>query len=228
MRIIASDSGAAILDERFEAEEIVAVSAVLVEPPYTQAAKVLSTPVFEDVSSKDFVLKELKLSKRLLQLERADVIHLDMTLGGVSVLELTYQRLDEMRISRLAKDNIREQLPHLRKVAEEIKRTYGIDVLAIGKRSIPIRIAELTIAAHALIYCSERVLDENTSLVLGLPTACTVKKAARGVIATSLISVEEGLLGFAQDGKAVVPKVNMREMMNPNLREFRMIQISPK
>ena len=186
------------------------------------------TPVFEDVNSQGFILREMRLCKELLSKEHADIIHIDMTLGAVPILDITGERLEEMRISREAKENIRRQLPQLRSLAAEIKRAHSVDVIAIGKQSVPVRIAELTVAAHSLIYCSDRVLQDRVSLTLGLPTACTVKKTKRGALATSLVSAEEGLLGFAEDDKDILPKVKMREMMNPVVREFRMIQIQPR
>ena len=228
LRIIASDSGGAVLDEGFGPEKIVAASAVLVKPPYTQAEKDLSVPIFEDTNSQNIILREMKLSRELLKHEHADIIHLDMTLGSVSILDLTLVKLEGMRLSREAKDNIRRQLPHLRSLAAEIKRVHSIDVLAIGKKSGPIRIAELIIAAHSLIYCSEKVIEEKTPLILGLPTACTVKKTRRGALATSLISTEEELLGFAEDENMVLSGVKTKEMVNPILRGFRIIQIQPK
>ena len=205
-----------------------AASAVLVELPYTQAEKALSTPVFEDVNSLGIILREMKLCKELASKEHADIIHLDMTLGAIPILDLTFERLEEMRISREAKDNIRRQLPQLRSLAAEIKNAHSVDVLAIGKQSVPVRIAELTVAAHSLIYCSERVLQENMPIALGLPTACTVKRTNHGALATSLVSVEAGLLGFAEDENDILSKVKTREMMNPVVKEFRMIQIDPK
>ena len=205
-----------------------AASAVLVKPPYTQAEKDLSVPIFEDTNSQNIILREMKLSRELLKHEHADIIHLDMTLGSVSILDLTLVKLEGMRLSREAKDNIRRQLPHLRSLAAEIKRVHSIDVLAIGKKSAPIRIAELIIAAHSLIYCSEKVIEEKTPLILGLPTACTVKKTRRGALATSLISTEEELLGFAEDENMVLSGVKTKEMVNPILRGFRIIQIRPK
>jgi len=200
----------------------------LVGPPYTQAEKTLSTPVFEDVNSQSIILREMKLCQELVSKEHADIIHLDMTLGAVPILDLTIARLEEMRISREAKDNIRRQLPQLRSLAAEIKRIYSVDVLAIGKQSVPVRIAELTVAAHSLIYCSEKVLQEDIPLILGLPTACNVKKTNHGALATSLVSIEEMLLGFAEDEKDVLSRVKMRELVNPVFKEFRMIQIRPQ
>ncbi|MBL7118870.1 hypothetical protein ISS96_02530, partial [Candidatus Bathyarchaeota archaeon] len=79
-----------------------------------------------------------------------------------------------------------------------------------------------------LIYCSEKVIEEKTPLILGLPTACTVKKTGRGALATSLISTEEELLGFAEDENMVLSGVKTKEMVNPILRGFRIIQIQPK
>lgn len=225
MKIIASDSGAALLDEKFQPREIVAASAVIVEPPYTQAEKDLSLPIFTDANCQNLVLKEMELSRELLRVNQADIIHLDMTLGGICLTDLTFYRLSEMRISREAKENIRKQLPQLRKLAEEIKRTYSVDVLAIGKESIPVRIAELTTAAYAIIYSSRKATEEERPLTLGLPTACTVEKTRHGVLATSLIPTEDGLLGYAEDEEEILKKVRLKEMMNPILRKFRMIQI---
>ena len=228
MRIIASDSGAALLDEKFQPREIVAASAVIVEPPYTQAEKDLSLPIFADAGCQDLILREIELSRELLRRDHADIIHLDMTLGGICLTDLTFYSLSEMRISREAKENIRKQLPQLRKLSEEIKRIYSVDVIAIGKESIPVRIAELTTAAYATIYSSKKAYEERTPLTLGLPTACTVEKTRHGVLATSLIPTEDGLLGYAEDEEEVLKEVRLREMMNPILREFKMIQIRSK
>jgi hypothetical protein len=225
LKIIASDSCAANLDEKIQPKEIFAHSEYKLEPPCTQAEKELSLPIFTDADCHNLILKEIELSRELMRRNHADIIHLDMTLGGICLTDLTFYRLSEMRISREAKENIRKQLPQLRKIAEEIRNTYSVNVLAIGKESIPVRIAELTTAAYALIYSSKKVIEEEETITLGLPTACTVEKTRRGVIATSLIPTEDGLIGYGEDEEEVLNKVRLKEMMNPILREFRMIQI---
>jgi hypothetical protein len=69
---------------------------------------------------------------------------LDMPLGGVSVEEMSPVELMNLRASSKGRQIILKILPKLRKIACEIKRLHGIDMLAIGKESVPVRIAELT------------------------------------------------------------------------------------
>ena len=66
-----------------------------------------------------------------------------------------------MRASKAGRQNILKILPRLRKIAAEIKRVHGIDMLAIGKESVPVRIAELTAGAEAILYACQRA-DECT------------------------------------------------------------------
>jgi hypothetical protein len=48
------------------------------------------------------------------------------------------------------RQNILKILPRLRKIAGEIGRLYDVDMLAIGKESVPVRIAELTAGAEEI------------------------------------------------------------------------------
>ena len=43
-------------------------------------------------------------------------------------------------------------------------------MLAIGKESVPVRIAELTAGAEAILFASQRAVDEKEAVLLGLPT----------------------------------------------------------
>ena len=51
VRIVAADSGAAILNDRFEPVKVVAAAAVLAEPPYKRAAAVLAEPIFAEADN---------------------------------------------------------------------------------------------------------------------------------------------------------------------------------
>jgi hypothetical protein len=46
--------------------------------------------------------------------------------------------------------------PRLRKIAAEIKRLYDVDMLAVGKESVPVRIAELTAGAKAILFACKK------------------------------------------------------------------------
>jgi hypothetical protein len=66
-----------------------------------------------------------------------DLIHLDMTLGATPVEELSSIHFSGLRISGEAKNNLLKLLPKLKKIAVDIRQKHGIEVLAIGKESVP-------------------------------------------------------------------------------------------
>lgn len=227
--MVAADSGAAVLDDRFNPLLVVAAAAVLVEPPYREASVCLVEPVFSDVNRGPlFVVDELKLCQKLLRTVKADVVHLDMTLGGLNIEELSPIQLSGMRISNKARKEILSATPKIRKTGTEIKRIYGIDVLALGKNSIPVRIAELTAGAHAILYASEKAAEEKAKVRLGLPIKCQPKTSEGGVTLQSLIPAEHDVRGYAEDAEKILEKVQITEMLNPCVRGFRALDITPK
>lgn len=119
-------------------------------------------------------------------------------------------------------------LPKIRKIASDIKRVYGIEVLALGKESIPVRIAELTSGAHAVLYSAEKAAREKRKLRLGLPVKCQAKISKDGVALQSLMPAEQEVVGRARDDKGILEKVQTLEMLNPCARGFRLLEITPK
>ena len=229
LRIISADSAAAILDEQFNAVTHVALVSVLVEPPYREPASRLAEPIFRPVEQGfDLVLHEAELCQNLLETIKADVIHLDISLGGVSIEELSPVELLNLRASRFGRQNILKILPRLRKVASEIKRLYGIDMLAIGKESVPVRIAELTAGAEAILFACQEVANEKKTLILGLPLKCQPTVLNNKVYLRSLIEGEHDIRGFGMDTKDVLTKVKLTETLNPVARGYRAIKIKPK
>ncbi len=229
LRIISADSAAAILDEQFNAVTHVALVSVLVEPPYREPASRLAEPIFRPVEQGfDLVLHEAELCQNLLEKIKADVIHLDISLGGVSIEELSPVELLNLRASRFGRQNILKILPRLRKVANEIKRLYGIDMLAIGKESVPVRIAELTAGAEAILFACQEVANEKKTLILGLPLKCQPTVLNNKVYLRSLIEGEHDVRGFGMDTKDVLTKVKLTETLNPVARGYRAIKIKPK
>lgn len=229
MRIIAADSSSAILNEKFEPLTIVATAAVLVKPPYREPSECVAKPIFADAeNSHEVIVYEAELCKQLLARVEADVVHLDMSLGAVSLEQLSPIQFSNMKISSRARSNLVKIIPKLRKISGEISQKHGIEVLAIGKESMPVRIAELTAGAHAIIYTSEKTLKQCEPLMLGLPSKCQPKILEDKVYIHSLMAAEHDILGYAADINGVLKKVNITEMLNPCARGFRTLKITPK
>ncbi len=219
---------AAILDEQFKPVYLVASVSVLVEPPYREPSFRLAEPIFREVDSGfDVIVHEAELCRSLLDKMKADVVHLDMSLGGVSIEELSPVELINMRASRTGRQNILKILPRLRKIAGEIKRLHGIDMLAIGKESVPVRIAELTAGAEAILFACQRAVDEKESVLLGLPHMCQPRVLDNRVYLHSLIANEHDVRGFSVDMQGVLTKVKLSETLNPIARGFRALKITP-
>jgi hypothetical protein len=229
LKIISADSAAAILDDQFKPLFHVASVAVLVEPPYREPTLRIAEPIFREVTEGfDVVVHEAELCRILLDKVEADVVHLDMTLGGISVEELSPVELTSLRASVRGRQNILRILPRLRKVAGEIKRLHGIDVLAIGKESVPVQIAELTAGAEAVLFTAQRALEEKEGVLLGLPLNCQPTILADREYMRSLIPNEHDVRGFAVDYANALTKVKLVEMLNPIARGFRALKIAPK
>jgi len=228
LRVVAADSGAAVLNDYFEPLQVVAVCAIAVDAPYTRVDRCLAEPIFADVEvGPSLVVHELELCQNLLREVKADVVHLDMSFKGISLEELSVVNLSQLHISRKARGHVLKILPKIRKIAADIKRVYGIDVLAIGKESVPVRIAELTSGAHAVLYSAEKVVHQGSKLRLGLPARCSAKIDGDCVVLRSLLPAEHDVVGFARDKKNVLKKVNVTEMLNPCARGFRVLELTP-
>jgi hypothetical protein len=229
MKIVAADSAAAILNDYFKPVEVVAAAAVLVESPYREASQHIAEPIFADAENGHaLIVHELELCRSLLKNCSANVVHLDISLGAVSVENLSPIQFSSMKISRKARGNLLKILPKIRKISGEITRNYEIQVLAIGKESIPVRIAELTAGANAVLYAAQKAIEENKTLILGLPSKCSLKLAEKRVDLHSLIPAEHDLRGSALDEENVLNKANIVEILNPYARGFRALRLTPK
>ena len=229
LKIVAADSSVAILDSAFTPQYLIASASVLVESPYREAHPRLAKPIFREVSSGyDVIEGEAELCRDLLGIVKADVVHLDLSLNALPVEELSPVQLSNMRISSKARQNLLRLLPRLRKVASEIKRVYGLDMLAIGKESVPVRVAELTAASEAMLFACEQVVEEKEEMLLGLPSRCQPQIAGRRFYLHSLMASEHDVRGYAEDANDVLGKVNMVEILNPCARGFRALRVGPK
>jgi hypothetical protein len=229
LNVIAADSAAAILDDKFNPIYVVASVAVLVKPPYREPAMRFSDPIFREVETGfEVIVHEAELCQKMLNQVKADVVHLDMTLGGVSIEALSPVELSNLRASRTGRANILKILPRLRRVAGEIKRLYDIDMLAIGKESVPVRIAELTAGSEAILFAAEKVVAEDKPVLLGLPMMCQPTFTEDSVYLHSLIGGEHDLRGFVVDVEGILGKVKLAETFNPCARGFRALKIQKR
>jgi hypothetical protein len=228
LRVVSADSAAAILDAKFTPVYLVASASVLVNPPYRESYTRLVEPIFEEVANGyEVIVQEALLCRKLLDKVKADVVHLDMSLSAVPIQELSPVELSNMRISSRARQHILKLLPKLRKIAGDIKRAYGLEVLAIGKESVPVRIAELTAGAEAVLFACAKAVQEKKSLLLGLPFACQPRMIGNRVYLYSLMSAEHDVRGYAEDTLDILNKVNIVETLNPCARGFRALKIKP-
>ena len=228
MRVISADSAAAILDQQFKPLYLVASVSVLVNPPYREPSFRLAEPIFREVESGfEVIVHEAELCRSLLDKMKADVVHLDLTLGGASIEELSPFELSNLRASRTGRQNILKILPRLRKIAGEIKRVHGVDTLAIGKESVPVRIAELTAGAEAILFACKKTVDQKEPVLLGLPMMCQPRVLEDRVYLYSLMAAEHDVRGYAVDIEGVLTKVKMSETLNPCARGFRALKIKP-
>jgi len=229
MKIVAADSGAALLNDHFEPKLIVATVAGLVEPPYRKIGHCLAKAIFANVEDGHILIThELEMCQNLLKEVKADVIHLDMSLGGLALEELSVVSLSRIRVSSKARKHILKILPKLRKLASDIKRIYGIEVLAMGKESVPVRIAELSCGTYSVLYTAEKAVKEKVNLRLGLPAKCSVNVSEGGVSLKSLAPGEHDLVSFVKDSEKILEKVTVSEMLNPRALGFRVLEIKPK
>ncbi len=228
MRVISADSAAAILDQQFKPLCLVASVSVLVTPPYREPSFRVAEPIFREVESGfEVIVHEAELCRSLLDKMKADMVHLDLTLGGASIEELSPFELSNLRASRTGRQNILKILPRLRKIAGEIKRVHGVDTLAIGKESVPVRIAELTAGAEAILFACKKAVDQKEPVLLGLPMMCQPRVLEDRVYLYSLMAAEHDVRGYAVDIEEVLTKVKMSETLNPCARGFRALKIKP-
>jgi hypothetical protein len=170
----------------------------------------------------DLIVTELELCRKMLKEVRADVVHLDISFGGILVEEISATQLRSR-----ARSSMLKILPKLRRLATDIHRLHGVNVLAIGKESIPVRIAELTTGAQGILYSCELAQERGRELIVGLPLQCFARFPESRVELHSLAPGEHDLVGFAPDEKMALKNVRVSELPNPRARGFRALKIAP-
>ena len=73
----------------------------MVNPPYREPSYRLFEPIFREVENGlEVTVHEAELCRSLLDKMKADVVHLDMSLGGVTIENLSPVELTNLLLSR--------------------------------------------------------------------------------------------------------------------------------
>ncbi|WP_258083119.1 DUF4152 family protein [Thermococcus thermotolerans] len=224
MRIVAADTGGALLDEGYNPIGLIATAAVLVEKPYRTATLSIvkyADPFGYDMSGRQAVREEAFLAVELARKVKPDVIHLDSTLGGIEVRKLDEPTIEALTITDRGKEVWKDLAKDLQPLAKKFWEETGIEMIAIGKSSVPVRIAEI----YSGIYTAKWAIDyarENGRAIVGLPRYMKVEIRSGKIYGESLDPREGGLFGEIE---ANTEGVGWELYPNPLVRRFMVLEV---
>ncbi|ASJ11757.1 DUF4152 family protein [Thermococcus thioreducens] len=224
MRIVSADTGGALLTEDYEPVGLIATAAVLVDKPYRTATLSIvkyGNPFDYDMSGRQAVREEAFLAVELARKVRPDVIHLDSTLGGIEVRKLDGPTIDALTITDRGKEVWKDLAKDLQPLAKKFWEETGIEIIAIGKSSVPVRIAEI----YSGIYTAKWAVEyarENGKAIVGLPRYMTVEIRPGKIYGESLDPREGGLFGEIE---ANTEGIGWEIYPNPLVRRFMVLEV---
>jgi len=225
MKIATVDSACSVLDENLMPTNILSMAGIVVDYPYDKPSQVQTRGEDYTLSDPNLMVNELKLCQEMLEVEKADYIHLDMSLGGINLLDLTEEDLlFRIPISYDGREILRLILPDLQKIATAIDEQYKVPVLAIGKRSGPVRLAELYAAAHGVARAMEKAKESGETVCVGLPSGTTAMMNGEKIMVESQLAMEKNLSAEAP----IVAGVKMETFLNPIVRRFQALRLIPE
>ncbi|WP_297504558.1 DUF4152 family protein [Thermococcus sp.] len=224
MRIVSADTGGALLTEDYEPVGLIATAAVLVEKPYRTAT--LGTfryadPFNYDMSGRQAVREEAFLAVELARKVKPDVIHLDSTLGGIEVRKLDEPTIDALTITDRGKEVWKDLAKELQPLAKRFWEETGIEIIAIGKSSVPVRIAEIYSGLYTARWAIEYAREHGRAIV-GLPRYMTVEIRSGKIYGESLDPREGGLFG---EIGADTDGIGWELYPNPFVRRFMVLEV---
>ncbi|NPA48196.1 MAG: DUF4152 domain-containing protein [Thermococci archaeon] len=220
-RIVAADTGGALLDEDYQPLGLIATAAVLVERPYLTATACevrYQKPEGYDMSGRKAIVEEIKLAAELARKFRPDAVHIDSTIGGIEIRKLDEPTIDALRISDRGKEVLKDVSDEVRRVALRLWEDTGIDMIATGKPSVPVRIAEICSGVYTVIWAL-REASSRGYVRVGLPKFMKVEIGENSIVGRSIDTREGGLYG--EIGFEGVPEnVRWELYPNPTLKGF--------
>jgi len=225
MKIATVDSACSILNENLMPTNILSMAGIVVDFPYEEPSQVQTRGEEHLISDPNLLVNELRLCQEMLEIEEADCVHLDLSLGGVDLLDLTEEDLlFRIPMSPNGREVLRLILPDLQEIATAIDEDHQIPVLAIGKRSGPVRLAELYAAAHGVARAMEQARESRETVYVGLPTGTMAAIDDGKVRVSSQEAMEKGLSAEAP----VVDGVQVEAFLNPVVRRFQALKLTPQ
>ncbi len=224
MRIVASDTGGALLNGEYNPIGLVATAAVLIEKPYRTATMSIvkyHDPFGYDMSGKQAIRDEALLAMKLARKTKPDVIHIDSSLGGIEIRKLDDVTIDALRISDRGKAIWHELRKELQPLAKKFWEDTGIEMTAIGKESVAVRIAEIFSGIYSAKWAIEHV-EEHETIKIGLPRYMKVEIRAGKIYGESLDPREGGLFGEVE---AETEGIAWEIYPNPLVRRFMVLEV---
>ncbi|WP_297494428.1 DUF4152 family protein [Thermococcus sp.] len=224
MRIVSADTGGALLDKNYEPIGLIATVAVLVEKPYKTAtlSRVrYADPFNYDMSGRQAIKDEAFLAVELAREVKPDVIHLDSTIGGIEVRKLDEPTIDALSITDRGKEVWKDLAKDLQPLAKKLWEETGIEIIAIGKWSVPVRIAEI----YSGIYTAKWAIDyarKNGKVIVGLPRYMSVEIRPGKIYGQSLDPREGGLFGEIE---AETDGIGWELYPNPLVRRYMVLEV---
>ncbi|WP_461864373.1 DUF4152 family protein [Thermococcus sp.] len=224
MRIVASDTGGALLDGDYTPIGLIATAAVLVEKPYRTASMSIvkySDPFSYDMSGRQAVKDEALLAMKLARKTKPDVVHIDSTLGGIEIRKLDDVTIDALRISDRGKAVWHDLRKDLQPLAKRLWEDTGIEMVAIGKESVAVRIAEIFAGIYTARWAVEYA-RKNKRTSVGLPRYMSVELRPGKIYGESLDPREGGLFGEIE---AETEGIGWELYPNPLVRTFMVLEV---
>ena len=224
MMIVSADTGGALLNENYEPMGLIATAAVLVEKPYrtaTLSRVKYADPFNYDMSGRQAIKDEALLAIELAREVRPEVIHLDSTIGGIEVRKLDEPTIDALTITDRGKEVWKDLAKDLQPLAKKFWEETGIEIIAIGKSSVPVRIAEIYSGIYTAKWAIDRAREEE-KVIVGLPRYMSVEIRPGKIRGESLDPREGGLFGEIE---AETEGIGWELYPNPLVRRYMVLEV---
>jgi len=199
----------------------------VVDFPYKTPIQVQARDGDYSIKDPTVLVHELRLCEELLSVEPAECVHFDLTLGGVNLLDITDEFLFQINLSPTGRSVLHAILPDLREIALSIDEKHHAPVLAMGKRSLPVRLAELHASAYGIARAMEiaAVSEAEESIYLGLPEKVLAFFDEDGKVkVTSEEPMERSLVAETRVNNGVL----VEPFLNPVTRGFQVLKLTAK
>jgi len=225
MKIVTADSACSILDKELMPMNILSTVAIVVDFPYKTPTHIETRLREHPIVDPNVLIYELKLCEELLEIEPAECVHFDLTLGGINLLDVTDEYLFQAGLSPTGRSVLHAILPDLRETALSIGQKYQAPVYAMGKRSIPVRLAELYASAYGVARAIQIAKESEQPICVGLPSKVLASFVDAGKVkVTSEEPMEKSLVAEAP----ISNDVSVEPFLNPVTRGFQVLKLTAK